>query len=785
MKVNTPPCRKSVIPIIAGLMLLSSSGYCKSNININNITYNISLEDSDIKNKVISIRNISSHPFGFVLGFNDMLFPDKESLLSFIKNASISTELNPVYFEAQAARVRLDLLKEQAKKYQEDIRIANTKAETDKLNDLLKTSSNNIQYCENLIKQKDIKSKETYESSNAPAPYKNNILKNFNQNYFRAFFFVMNHLFHFPELSSRFDEYSWLASPMLTINSFGFGTCGTQATILAKLLNQFNYPVRLRHLNGHAVPEFFNGIRWVTLDPDKSVFYFNDKYELIGINELKNNPDFIYPESKYTAYDRNINDFPQDSMSNFKEIVINSEGAYLQPVNIKCHDTDWLPLLINLPAKSSFSFPYEGNFIFFAENKDLAVPEMGIFANNVLMPKHKYGILEVEPGTTGKIAVGLYPFKIEGDCTVIIGASKQAIAGKDFDQVNEYRVNRFFADTINLIETKSTVRIYYLLSNYVQLLKSNKLIVRGVNPEDISISVIHNKEKIQNAIEEIPPVNVTSSDESPNYPARNLINGKISKSWIANYSKSSKPIELVFDLGASYDITKMSLMANTEYPYKSPSKFTVYKSQDGKKYIEVFKEIDCKFYKAQWHNISLDSDHARYVKLLITPIPESAPGYFSASLSEVKFYTHEVLDEITPVNVTASDEAPNYPAKKLINGTARESWIANYSKSSKPIELIFDLGKSYNVLKIALMANVEYLYKSPSSFVIYKSLDGKKYTETFKESNCSYSKNQWHNIGLNAGDARYIKLLITPVPESEPGYFSASLSEVKFYYHKD
>jgi len=572
--------------IVAILFLLSSfvpNDYNYTIIRRNNsLSYSMRFRESvSVGKYLIEIKNTSSGAINFGLGLNDMLFPDKQSVLQYIMQGDVNNGLSPAVTDV----------------------------------------------------------------------YKKMIRENDDEEYYRAFLFLIPRTFHHFEMTDQYASSQWAQSPMLMINSFGFGTCGTHARVLSKIWQALGYRTRERHLYGHAVSEVFNGERWLVFDSDKKAYYFDENFKIIGIDELKRNPSLIFPDKRIVAYGLPYYEFPQSGPGRVvKDIIVKSKGSWLKPIGTPSSETDWIPLNITLPSKATFSFPFEGEDIFFAENIDF----VSQYGKKVLTPKYKYAVLEIDKGTTGKINVGLYPFKIEGECNLIIEGLEKQLEGKDFDQIKKYRSERIFAKTITFTEAKSSVRIYYLLNNYSRLLRSNKLLIIGGETDKLSVAFLKKREKEQrldrkeetgsekkyDGLTEIIPKYVYSSSKNPNKSEflRFLIDGKVATSWTSDLVEKPEPIGIVFDFGESCLLAKVEWLGSIKYPFTSPSEFTVALSEDGEKYEEMVKKSDPENRKMVWHEVEMSQHWARYVKIIVVPVPHPNQGFFQAGLGEVKFF---------------------------------------------------------------------------------------------------------------------------------------------------
>ena len=567
---------------INSLFLFYYQGKNTVKYNENKQIYNINFGwFADNDKYGIKLKNISTRMLKTELGFNDMLFPDKLSLMKYIKSMNMLDKIKPKVQSVYKSKLRLPI--------------------------------------------------EEY--------------------FYKAFYFLLPRTFHYPELTDQFDSAPWVTSPMLMVNSFGFGTCGTHAGVLSKIWKEQGYVSRERHLFGHAVPEVFDGNNWIMLDPDKSACYFDRNMKLVGIDDLKANPELIMLENRVVTYERKQNEFPQsDAVRSVAEIVLNSNGKFLAPKETSLSETDWMPLSIMIPPNATFSFPFDGTEVFFAENIDL-VQEHG---EKVLTPQYKYAILEVEKGFVGDIRIGLYPFKIEGDCVLRINDQNKTKRSSEFDQINAFRSERIFAHTISLIEVKSSVKIYYLLNNYTRLLKTNNLCLKGAITKELEVALFE-KEAVTRNLEsekskdteknvdkymEVFPDKVYTSSNSYDRKqlSQNLTDGKVSTDWISDCVNNPHPVEILFDLGKNYSLRRIKWLGSQEYPFTSPVEVSIALSQDAEVFSTAATENNHRNAKMVWHKIEIGQHSARYVKMILTPAPHINPGFYQAAIAEVKFF---------------------------------------------------------------------------------------------------------------------------------------------------
>ena len=145
---------------------------------------------------------------------------------------------------------------------------------------------------------------------------------------------------------SLFNE--WGDLPLTTLNSKGFAICGRQSEIFSQILFNAGFSTRIFYLNGHIVSEIYYNHAWHIFDTDRKTFFRKDN-KILSYKDLIINSRLI-KELGLRAYMANITTFFDTYTSFFSTLNDNS----FQEILKKNNDT----FLINIPAKSSFLFPY-------------------------------------------------------------------------------------------------------------------------------------------------------------------------------------------------------------------------------------------------------------------------------------------------------------------------------------------------------------------------------------------------------------------------------------------
>jgi hypothetical protein len=93
---------------------------------------------------------------------------------------------------------------------------------------------------------------------------------------------VRDGTYHWTPLTEAY----WQHSPLLLLNSIGFGFCDDVASALTTLARDAGFEARTWALNGHVVPEILADGRWELWDPDLAVYYFDRQGLVAGVEEL-------------------------------------------------------------------------------------------------------------------------------------------------------------------------------------------------------------------------------------------------------------------------------------------------------------------------------------------------------------------------------------------------------------------------------------------------------------------------------------------------------------------
>lgn len=470
-----------------------------------------------------------------------------------------------------------------------------------------------------------------------------------------AFERVASAMYHFPEITDQFCDNGWSGyprlwaeSPLLTINSFGFGTCGTFADVLAKVWHELGYEVRRRELNGHGLTEVKVNGRWRVFDADLRGFVVDGK-QIVGVDELLEHPELI--GSKYAIQplpgDRAL-DFPHSDMRFYPTLMASSKQASWNAVkDVPMGPDDWRELTFTIPAHGRLVFPEaSGDDCLFPEN---ASAPSG--ADRTDAP-HQFAVVEMPAGAKATMPSGLYPGHIAGDFSMTAEYLRGASTETSFDQLHLFRYARRFARSVS-IEAKSQVAVYYLLSANVSLRKKNEVRLHGDGVDGLRIGLIDERHgDVQPRIESEPCMADSSFDRidaksawASSYAygdaqlATYLIDGLPGSGWISDMLDTDDPQSIVIDLGQPQLIAGVRWSPSAQYGMLSPSAIEVDVSLDG----DEFRETDCVAdyvpERVEWMERRFEPQWARYVRLMVTPVKHFLDkSRYQVSLGDVEVF---------------------------------------------------------------------------------------------------------------------------------------------------
>ena len=105
----------------------------------------------------------------------------------------------------------------------------------------------------------------------------------------KAFRFVRDYTWH----DDLVTKYNWAYSPYVLVNSMGGGLCGFRSAVLTNILLELGFDAKSWSLEGHVVTEVFSENKWILLDSDYGVYYYNKDKRIASYSELVYNPALI------------------------------------------------------------------------------------------------------------------------------------------------------------------------------------------------------------------------------------------------------------------------------------------------------------------------------------------------------------------------------------------------------------------------------------------------------------------------------------------------------------
>jgi len=294
----------------------------------------------------------------------------------------------------------------------------------------------------------------------------------------KAWRFVENSL----ERTSPLTHERWQHSPLMMINSIGFGQCDDFAAVLSFIWKMQGFQARVWGLEGHVVPEVFVNDMWQMYDPIQGVYYLNTQNEVASVEVLSANPNLI-------TNPINEDDLELNDSINFFPAIRHSKNLASKYSSINDNKiNEWYDVSANvenirivLPSKSSLEFPVEYS--------------SKIFTNGFLGDEHeltcymKISIPEIEKEEM------IFPFiicKVNGEGSVELNGINYNLHQ---DSLNQYLEK--FSTLNNKIFFKNTaknIEVYCLLNPNVFNLSGNDTIkLIGTNLNGISSTIFQEK----------------------------------------------------------------------------------------------------------------------------------------------------------------------------------------------------------------------------------------------------------------------------------------------------
>lgn len=463
-----------------------------------------------------------------------------------------------------------------------------------------------------------------------------------------AFQQIASSMFHFPDLTDQWGTSGWAParwwaeSPMLGVNSIGFGTCGVLADVLAKVWKQLGYETRRRELNGHTVSEVMAGGRWALFDADIGGFFVDGK-RVSGIDDLIDDPRLVaFEKARAVQSETRSRDFPRINLQGYWEVMANSKNTRAIAEIPKGID-DWRDLTLTLPPGGRLVFPEESG-------NDCLFPELVDYSGDrdLTTPPHQYAVVAVPAGTVTDMVNGLYPAQIVGSYCADVQYPGSSVPTEHFDQVRRFRHARRFGRAFMPLEARSNVLIYYMLNANVTVERTNDVRLRGEGVDGLKVALTAADPSymppdpsepcgLLSADEMIPVRLVLATSNAPGYPSEYLVDGKLMTGWASDAVDDGLLQTVTLDLGEPQPFRGIRWAPHVDYGMLSPSSIVVETSQNGEEYDEVARVDDYRPLQVQWVTRHFKPRFARYVRLTLCPRPHfGLEGKFMATLAEVE-----------------------------------------------------------------------------------------------------------------------------------------------------
>lgn len=269
-------------------------------------------------------------------------------------------------------------------------------------------------------------------------------------------------------------EEKWQHSPVIMINSLGFGQCDDYATVLALLWKKLGYKSRIWTLGGHTVPEVYVDGKWKMFDASYEVYYRNETGEIAGVKELIERPSLITkPLDSLHSVLRlasKINRYAEETAESYMTREDNKISEWHLP------SPDSFELVFQIPPNASIEFPAVYN------------SSLTTSANNST-PSYANLKLTLPKGWDGPIDIPLIVHSISGKGEVTINDKLLEIESEELTlMINDRTLPGY---KLLFGEIKAPVDIVYLINPYLVGLKNeNQLSLNGLFLDKLNVELV-------------------------------------------------------------------------------------------------------------------------------------------------------------------------------------------------------------------------------------------------------------------------------------------------------
>jgi len=265
----------------------------------------------------------------------------------------------------------------------------------------------------------------------------------------------------------------WGHSPVLYLNSIGFGFCDDVASIFRHIATDAGYKARVWAARGpdggHFIAEAFADDKWQMYDPDYGVYFMNPDGSIAGVKDLQSDLDLILDPVE--EMDTILNPYTEKyaalfSTSGDDEVL----AGYNQTIDSQA-------LQFTLPPDARIEFPavFHSPLISPFDNTDI--------------PSYTNLRITIPAGYTGAIEHFLVLHTIQGSGTVKIDEQSFEVGS---DSLSEYINDRStFIYGFDIVESDTDIEIIYLLNPKRAVMQtSNSLEIEGAGSEGIDVEVV-------------------------------------------------------------------------------------------------------------------------------------------------------------------------------------------------------------------------------------------------------------------------------------------------------
>lgn len=282
--------------------------------------------------------------------------------------------------------------------------------------------------------------------------------------YWKAWDFVVKNTYHHIPVS----EDRWYHSPLLFINSFGFGLCDDMNVFLANLWRMCGYQSRVLHLCDHIVPELLTDSEWKMLDGDFGTYYLMPDKRIASIDDIQKNASSISLQVNENGL--------YGKLINYLDLSKTVDHLYLKNSYVEgWYDKypEFIPGNFMIPPGGYLEFP--GIF-----KERITIFKVGKL-NNIALAR-----LFIPKGFKGDLAQPLHIAGIHGRGTIKLYNKHKKIRKGNENLIQKNNITNI----LNVSSSKSDINIFYFINpNIFRLEKNIELLISGCDHRKIALEV--------------------------------------------------------------------------------------------------------------------------------------------------------------------------------------------------------------------------------------------------------------------------------------------------------